>query len=87
MSSGTNWEKGRRKVERIRVRAFGKVFVALDKRLNDVVAIRKVRMALEDERIENEWELLKEFQSRYIVRYYDVLRREGKLWVCCGWTG
>ena len=87
MSSGTNWEKGRRKVERIRVRAFGKVFVALDKILNDVVAIRKVRMALEDERIENEWELLKEFQSRYIVRYYDVLRREGKLWVCCCFTG
>ena len=82
-SSGTNWETGRREMERIRVRAFGEVFVALDKRVNDVVAIRKVKMVMEDEWIASESKYLKECQSRYIVRYYDVLQREGKLWVCC----
>ena len=80
-SSGTNWETGRREMERIRVRAFGEVFVALDKRVNDVVAIRKVKMVMEDEQIENESRLLRECQSPLIVRYYDVLKREGELWV------
>ena len=82
-SSRANWGKGKREVERIRVRAFGEVFVALDKRVNDVVAIRKVKMVMEDKWIASESKLLKECQSRYIVRYYDVLQREGKLWVCC----
>ena len=82
-SSGTNWETGRREMERIRVRAFGEVFVALDKRVNDVVAIRKVKMVMEDKWIASESKYLKECQSRYIVRYYGVLQREGKLWVCC----
>ena len=40
-------------------------------------------MVMEDEEIASESKLLKECQSRYIVRYYDVLRREGELWVCC----
>ena len=82
-SSGTNWETGRREVERIRVRAFGEVFVALDKKSNDLVAIKRVKIVMEDEEIASESKLLKECQSRYIVRCYDVLRREGKLWVCC----
>ena len=39
-------------------------------------------MVMEDEEIASESKLLKECQSRYIVRYYDVIRREGELWVC-----
>ena len=70
-------------MERIRVRAFGEVFVALDKTSNDLVAIKQVKLRREDEWIASESKLLKECQSRYIVRCYDVLRREGKLWVCC----
>ena len=82
-SSGTNWETGRREMERIRVRAFGEVFVAFDKRVNDIVAIKQVNVRRGDEVIASELKLLKECQSRYIVRYYDVLQREGALWVCC----
>ena len=59
------------------------MFVALDKRSNDFVAIKRVKMVMEDTGIETELELLKECQSRYTARYYDVLRREGELWVCC----
>ena len=80
-SSGTNWETGRREMERIRVRAFGEVFVAFDKRVNDIVAIKQVNVRRGDEVVASESKLLKECQSRYIVRCYDVLRREGKLWV------
>ena len=57
------------------------MFVALDKSSNDLVAIKRVKMMMDDSKIASESELLKECQSRYIVRYYDVLRREGELWV------
>ena len=57
------------------------MFVALDKSSNDLVAIKRVKMVMEDDQIKSESKLLKECQSRYIVRYYDVIRREGELWV------
>ena len=62
---------------------FGEVFVALDKSSNDLVAIKRVKMVMEDDQIASESKLLKECQSRYIVRYYDVMRMESELWVCC----
>ena len=68
-------------MERISVRGFGEVFVALDRKSNDLVAIKKVKPLLNEDKLENEWKLLKECQSRYIVRYYDVLRRDGEFWV------
>ena len=82
MSSRANWEKGKCKTTRISVSGFGEVFVALDKTSNDLVAIKRVKMVMEDEEIASESKLLKECQSRYIVRYYDVMRMESELWVC-----
>ena len=61
--------------------------MALDKASNDLVAIKRVKMQMDDDAIASESQLLKECQSRYIVRYYDVLRREGELWVCCCLSG
>ena len=68
-------------LERVMDRGFGEVFVALDKTSNVLVAIKKVKMVMGDEQIENESRLLRECQSPLIVRYYDVLKREGELWV------
>ena len=68
-------------LERVMDRGFGEVFVALDKTSNVLVAIKKVKMVMEDEQIENESRLLRECQSPLIVRYYEVLKREGELWV------
>ena len=59
------------------------MFVALDKISNDLVAIKRVKMVMEDTGIETELELLKECQSNFLVRYYDVLKREKEIWVCC----
>ena len=81
MSSRANWEKGECFGRRIRGRGFGEVFVALDKSSNDLVAIKQVKMVMEDDQIASESKLLKECQSRYIVRYYDVMRMESELWV------
>ena len=75
LSSRAIWEKGKWSGRWIRSRGFGEVFVALDKISNDLVAIKRVKMVMEDTGIETELELLKECQSHYIVRYYDVMRR------------
>ena len=83
MSSRASWEKGEWFGRWIRGSGFGEVFVALDKTSNDLVAIKRVKMVMEDDQIKSESKLLKECQSRFIVRYYDVLRREGEVWVCC----
>ena len=72
-----------REIHGFRGSPYGEVFVALDKKSNDLVAIKRVKMVMEDEEIASESKLLKECQSRFVVRYYDVLRREGELWVCC----
>ena len=69
------------RVRNVRRSGFGEVYVAKDRMSNDLVAIKKVKMVMEDEQIENESRLLRECQSPLIVRYYDVLKREGELWV------
>ena len=76
-----NWEKGERETSGIMVSGFGEVFVALDRRSNDLVAIKRVKMQMDDGKIASESRLLKECQSRYTVRYYDLMRRDGELWV------
>ena len=57
------------------------MFVALDKTSNDLVAIKKVKMVMNESDMDGESRLLKESRSRFIVRYYDVLTGENELWV------
>ena len=83
MCSRANWEKGEYETDGIRFSGFGEVFMALDNVSHDLVAIKKVKLLSDDKRIEKESELLKECQSRYIVRYHNVLRMESELWVRC----
>ena len=45
--------------DRVMDRGFGEVFVALNKKSNEKVAIKKVKMTATDERCENENERLK----------------------------
>lgn len=71
-----------REIDGFRGSGFGEVFVALDKTSNDLVAIKKVKMVMNDSDMDGESRLLKESRSRFIVRYYDVLRREGD----CGYV-
>lgn len=71
-----------REIDGFRGSGFGEVFVALDKTSNDLVAIKKVKLTLNDSDMDGESRLLKESRSRFIVRYYDVLRREGD----CGYV-
>ena len=57
------------------------MYLAIDKSLNDLVAIKKVRILVGNETFENESQMLKECISRYIVRYYGMIRKPNELWV------
>ncbi len=67
------------------VSAYGEAFVALNTISNERVVVKKVKLGNEEEDIEKESKSLKEYQSNFLVRYYDVLKREKELWVCCWW--
>ena len=79
-------EGGGWSVRLVRSRCFGEVYLAMIRKSNDLVVMRKVKMDENDSRLETELSLLKKCQSRYTVRYYDVLRKDGYWWVVCLWT-
>lgn len=57
------------------------MFVALNRLSYDLVAIKKMKMASDTSVIENESRLLQECNSKYVVRYYDVIRKDNEVWV------
>ena len=67
-------------------RGVGEVYLAMNRKSNDLVVMRKVKMDENDSRLETELSLLKKCQSRYTVRYYDVLRKDSYWWVVCLWS-
>ena len=67
-------------------RGVGEVYLAMNRKSNDLVVMRKVKVDENDSRLETELSLLKKCQSRYTVRYYDVWRRDCYWWVVCLWS-
>lgn len=63
--------------------SFGEVFDALSKITNERVVIKKMRLVPNQKTVEKEYQLLKECKSIFLVRCYDVLKRDNELWVCC----
>lgn len=61
--------------------AFGKVYVAMDKKSNILVAIKQIVASIDDKDVERESQILKECNSPYIVRYYNIVNSENELWV------
>lgn len=57
------------------------MFVALNRLSYDLVAIKRMKMVTNVALIENESRLLQECNSKYIVRYYDVIRKDNEVWV------
>ena len=62
-------------------RGFGEVYLALDKKSNDQVVVKKVQMKVDDSTVQNEVKMLKECGSKYIVRYFDLVKVGNELWV------
>ena len=67
-------------------RGVGEVYLAMNRKSNDLVVMRKVKMDENGSRLETELSLLKKCLSRYTVRYYDVLRKDCYWWVVCLWS-
>ena len=81
MSLGASWEKGKQAIEEPMNRGFGEVYLALDKKSNDQVVVKKVQMKVDDSTVQNEVKMLKECGSKYIVRYFDLVKVGNEVWV------
>ena len=57
------------------------MYVALDKASNDYVAVKRVQMKVDEATVQNESRLLKECGSKYIVRYFDLVKVGNEVWV------
>ena len=63
---------------------FGEVYKALDTVANDYVAVKKTTNNKSDAKLQSESDLLRKCNSKYIVRYLDVVQHEKEIWVCTG---
>jgi len=79
-------ERSRKRIRLVMSRGVGEVYLAMNRKSNDLVVMRKVKIDENDSRLETELSLLKKCQSRYTVRYYDVLRKDCYWWVVCLWS-
>ena len=86
-SLGANWEKGKHVIGESRNRGFGEVYLALDRTSNDYVAVKKVKIEVDESRVRNESRMLKECGSKFVVRYYDLVKVWNELWVRLSWSG
>ena len=55
--------------------------MALDKASNDYVAVKRVQMKVDESTVQNESKMLKECGSKYIVRYFDLVKVGNEVWV------
>ena len=79
-------ERSRKRIRLVMSRGVGEVYLAMNRKSNDLVVMRKVKIDENGSRLETELSLLKKCQSRYTVRYYDVLRKDCYWWVVCLWS-
>lgn len=63
------------------VSAYGETFVALDTISNERVVVKKMKLVPDKKTVERMRQLLKEYQSSFLVKYHDVLKRDKELWV------
>ena len=67
-------------MQSLMISVFGEVYVAFDNKSDCFVAIKKMKEEVDESGLR----ALKNCYSPYVVRYYDVVREEGELWVCVG---
>ena len=60
---------------------FGEVFIALDKTSNELVAVKKTKIIATPDEVMKESRILKECKSKFIVRYFDVVKQMSEFWV------
>ena len=70
--------------------AFGEVFRAVENKSRDFVALKRIKIMVNSSQLQSENALLKECNSKYIVRYYGIVSNRNENWVCqlggCWWN-
>ena len=61
--------------------AFGEVYKAVDEMSSDYVAMKRMKNAVNTVQLQAESSLLKECNSKYIVRYYSAISKGNEYWV------
>lgn len=76
-----SWEKGTSVGWRVRVRKYGEVFKARNRKTGEYVAIRKMLGLENAERVQCNYELLKDLDCPCIGKCYGVIPNGKELWV------
>lgn len=62
-------------------RRLGETYLALDKTLDKLVVIEKVKGLAENKTVKRSVRVLKNCQSSFIMNYFDVFRKRDEYWV------
>ena len=62
-------------------RRLGETYLALDKTLDKLVVIEKVKGLAENKTVKRSVRVLKNCQSSFIMNFFDVLRKSDEYWV------
>ena len=54
----------------------------MENKSRDFVALKRIKMAVSSSQLQSENALLKECNSKYIVRYYGIVSSRNENWVC-----
>ena len=76
-----SWEKGIHMGWRMRVRKYGEVFKARNRKTGEYVAIRKMQELENAERVQCNYEILKDLDCSCIEKCYGVIHNGKELWV------
>ncbi len=81
MSLRVHWEKGKHNHGESTDRRHGEVYLALDKTTGDYTAVKRVHMKVDESTVKNESKKLRECGSKYIVRYFNLVKMGSEVWV------
>ena len=54
----------------------------MENKSHDYVALKRIKMVVSSSQLQSESALLKECNSKYIVRYYGIVSNRNENWVC-----
>ena len=54
----------------------------MENKSHDYVALKRIKMVVSSSQLQSESALLKECNSKYIVRYYGIVSSRNENWVC-----
>ena len=73
--------KGIKQTEGMKCREWFDEYKALNRTINEMVLMARVKSGLDVEGIESRFPQLKECDNEHLVRYIDIVKKDEELWV------